>query len=81
MEGNVIRFPGAAPLSFDDAMDIDLEALDRDALAALLPRLNDLYDRLLAQEPDEDSDELEDWEARLEAIDDLLEDVGDLLDG
>ena len=61
--------------------DPDLDAMDEDELRDLLARLDELYDRQQALEPDdEDSDEYEEWEEGLEDIDDLIDDIRDRLE-
>ena len=52
----------------------DLASLDPDSLRALFSRLEDLYDDVDAQEPeDEDSEEYESWLEDLDEIEDLMD--------
>ena len=64
-----------------DLDGLDLDSMTETDLKNLLVRLDQLYDRHQALEPDEeDSDEYDEWEEGLEEIDDLIDDIRDRLE-
>ena len=64
-----------------DLDNINLDSMAEAELKDLLARLDRLYDRQQALEPDEeDSDEYDEWEESLEEIDDLIDDIRDRLE-
>ena len=73
----------------EDLEDLPLETLDRPQLQSLLKRIGEIYADVEAEEPDpeafEDPEEAEacyaEWEERLEALDDLTDEINDLLEG
>ena len=76
----IVFLPGAK-LDLETALALDVDAYSEEELAALLPLLEDLYDELNAEEPeDPESKEYYEWAALMEEIDDLMDEIQDLLD-
>ena len=75
-------------LSEEELQDLLLEDLTREQLKQLRERVNEIYaaveseepDRTACIEPDEYEAACEDWEERLELLDDLLDDILDQLE-
>ncbi len=71
----------AAMAEAEELLGSDIDAMTPEEAEALLRRLEALYTVLSAPEPeDEDSDETLDWEALLEDMDDMMDDLRDRLD-
>ncbi len=59
----------------------DLSSLGPEELRALSSRLEDLYNELEAQEPDdEECEEYEDWLNDLEEVEDLMDEIEERLE-
>ena len=79
--GKILDFPRPEDGEWADLVGTDAEALDAAAARALRERARACYDALVAVEPgDEESEEYEAWLERLEALDDLLDDIADRLE-
>ena len=65
----------------DLAFFLYLEDLSREELQALLEKLDELYDSVDAEEPDEESEAYDEWLEDLEEIDDWRDAVQEELDG
>ena len=64
-----------------DLDDLELKSMNGEELRDLLARLDELYNRRQALEPDdEESDDYDEWEESLEEIDDLIDDIRDRLE-
>ena len=61
--------------------NIDPEELEAEELEPLLGRLEEIYDELNAEEPDdEESDEYEEWLEMMEDLDSLMDDIRDRME-
>ena len=76
----IVFFPGTT-LDVETALSLDVDAYSQEELEALLPMIEDLYEEIEEEEPDDpESEEYYLWAALLEEMDDLMDEIQDRLD-
>ena len=67
-------------IQLEELGSVDLDALSTEEQSQLLLRLRTLYADLEAREPDEESDEYEDWLNALDDLEEIMEEIQDSLE-
>ncbi len=67
-------------ITLEELGSVDLDALSTEEQSQLLLRLRTLYADLEAREPDEESDEYEDWLNALDDLEEIMEEIQDSLE-
>ena len=67
-------------ITLEELGSVDLDALNMEEQRRLLLRLRILYADLEAGEPDEESDEYEDWLNALDDLEEIMEEIQDCLE-
>ena len=67
-------------ITLEELGSVDLDALSMEEQSQLLLRLRTLYADLEAREPDEESDEYEDWLNALDDLEEIMEEIQDSLE-
>ena len=78
--GKIVLFPGAG-LTLETALSINAEEYAKDELEGLLPLIENLYDEMQEEEPEDiESEEYYEWSELMEALDDLMDEIQDRLE-
>ena len=67
-------------ITLEELGSVDLDALSTEEQSQFLLRLRTLYADLEAREPDEESDEYEDWLNALDDLEEIMEEIQDSLE-
>lgn len=78
--GKIVLFPGAG-LTLETALSINAEEYAKEELEGLLPLIENLYDEMQEEEPEDiESEEYYEWSELMEALDDLMDEIQDRLE-
>ncbi|MBQ4639382.1 MAG: hypothetical protein IJB69_02565 [Clostridia bacterium] len=78
--GKIVLFPGAG-LTLETALSINAEEYAKEELEGLLPLIENLYDEIQEEEPEDiESEEYYEWSELMEALDDLMDEIQDRLE-
>lgn len=76
-----ILFMSGVKWTLEDALSLDVQQLKADELEETLEKIEVLYDELEEEEPEDiESDEYYAWAETMEALDDLMDEIQDLLE-
>lgn len=76
----MILFPGAE-MTLEKALELDAAQYTGEELEQMLPLIEDLYDALQEEEPEDiESQEYYEWAEMMEALDDLMDEIQDALE-
>lgn len=76
----MILFPGTE-MTLEKALELDVAQYTGEELEQMLPLIEDLYDALQEEEPEDiESQEYYEWAEMMEALDDLMDEMQDALE-
>lgn len=76
----MILFPGTE-MTLEKALELDVAQYTGEELEQMLPLIEDLYDALQEEEPEDiESQEYYEWAEMMEALDDLMDEIQDALE-
>ncbi len=77
--GKIVMFPGKFTL--DTALSMDVDQYTREELEEMIPLIENLYDEMQEEEPEDiESEEYYEWSQVMEELDDLLDEIQDHLE-
>ena len=75
----ILLFPGME-MTAEMALSLDVEQYSKDELESMLPLIEKVYDALQEEEPEDiESQEYYEWAERMEALDDVMDEIQDAL--